>query len=380
MKYLDFLYGTLDIKENIMPLLQCKEVARLHDISLSAVPPIFLPCGNISSRFEHSLGVAHLAKILCKREGFGKFSAVLPLAALLHDAGHPPFSHISDVFLEEVTGKRHEQFAEDVLKHSEIREIAEGFGFSMGEITGVIKGKGTAGELINGSIDLDNIDNSLRYGMSGGIIGKMYLPKKILNAFIQRDGVLFLDKKYAGEIRKWESCRKLVYDFVYGDGNISPESMLFRAIALAFEDGEIQKDFFSKTDGEALRYLENECNPAAGSLIKDLKSWRFYRKAFELKVRNPADSFKKEYTGLKGRKAISEFIGSILNIEERKICVTSARLTGTKNIHMPFLDGNSVLENRKTKPEEYVVKIFVDPSAKINNDKLEREMKKLLHA
>src|SRR3989344_9426960 len=99
--YTDPLYGALEISPAETELFQTPELARLRDISLSAVPTIMLPWGKIASRFEHSVGVAHLAKLVMEKSQFADIGIDLVFAGLLHDIGSPPFSHLTEIFLEE---------------------------------------------------------------------------------------------------------------------------------------------------------------------------------------------------------------------------------------------------------------------------------------
>ena len=99
MYYLDPLYGQKEISNKEFSLFQTKALTRLRDVSLSAVLPLALPSGMVASRFEHSVGVAFLTKKLCQKKPFSKIKDNLYLAALLHDIGSPPFSHLSDFSL-----------------------------------------------------------------------------------------------------------------------------------------------------------------------------------------------------------------------------------------------------------------------------------------
>lgn len=104
-----------EAKENIvLQLLDTPEMQRMRRIRQLGFSFMTYP-GAEHSRFVHSLGVAYtvkrIIKILQEKDETGiitKFSEedyLLALcAALLHDAGHGPFSHV----LESITGVKHE--------------------------------------------------------------------------------------------------------------------------------------------------------------------------------------------------------------------------------------------------------------------------------
>lgn len=73
---------------------------RLRGIRQLAMAHLVYP-GALHTRFDHSLGVCHVAGLLAEQLGLlnGEVETVR-LAALLHDLGHGPFSHISEHLLE----------------------------------------------------------------------------------------------------------------------------------------------------------------------------------------------------------------------------------------------------------------------------------------
>ena len=79
---------------------QMQRLRGLNQLGLSNY--VYIPATH--TRFEHSLGVAHLAQTLCenlrrrqpKLEITAKDVVCVKLAGLLHDLGHGPFSHLYD--------------------------------------------------------------------------------------------------------------------------------------------------------------------------------------------------------------------------------------------------------------------------------------------
>lgn len=102
----------------MLDLVNTREVQRLRRIKQMGVTELVFPGAN-HSRFAHSLGVLHVAKLFL--EQFERVSgqplpqeqrAFLLAAALLHDVGHGPFSHA----FEQVTGQWHEAFTRAILQ------------------------------------------------------------------------------------------------------------------------------------------------------------------------------------------------------------------------------------------------------------------------
>mmetsp|Transcript_1599 Transcript_1599/g.3568 ORF Transcript_1599/g.3568 Transcript_1599/m.3568 type:complete len:798 (+) Transcript_1599:132-2525(+) len=103
---MDEVHRSIDLKEPVIQMfLNSKYYQRLSRIK--QLGSCFLVYrGATHTRFEHSLGVAHLAKKLCEAiaerqpnlHTTKKDILCVTLAALCHDLGHGPFSHIFEVF------------------------------------------------------------------------------------------------------------------------------------------------------------------------------------------------------------------------------------------------------------------------------------------
>lgn len=83
------------------------------------------------SRFAHSIGVMHTARLFLDRiKDIGLAltdddKTVVLAAALLHDVGHGPFSHA----FEKITGDKHERRTEEIIKDdsTEVNKVLRGF-------------------------------------------------------------------------------------------------------------------------------------------------------------------------------------------------------------------------------------------------------------
>lgn len=142
------------------------------------------------SRFTHSLGAFHLAarmiaKLRLDYEISDHEQTAVRVAALLHDIGHGPFSHV----IESILGFHHEQFSIEAILS---RETGIGMKLSAfspdlaNDIAAIIRGdfrRRALGQLVSSQLDVDRMDyllrDSLMTGAKYGIFDLEWIIKSI---------------------------------------------------------------------------------------------------------------------------------------------------------------------------------------------------------
>lgn len=329
--YVDSLYGSIKGLEDYEELLKLEPLKRIDGISLAAVMPEFKLKPPIDSRLKHSIGVFHLSSFVTWQEPLKELKQLIELSSLLHDVGHPPFSHLSDPYLEEVLGKRHELFAEEFIAKTEVADFINARSFRPEEVTGFINGRRKPfSDLISGSIDLDNLDNTQRYGLQLGILKKMfYNSERISSSFYFNGNSFQIKSKAKSQILQWEKVRELVYDEVYSDANLYFGSLLRKSLDLLLEADALEKDFFYLNDKQALGFLsQNELTRETISFQKNGLKKRFFELSFDNEIH------------LRQRLETDRKIASLLGIKESLISIETILDNRNKQIHIPF-DDNS---------------------------------------
>lgn len=356
----DRFYGKIDFDQADLKLFQTEEIARLRHVSHSAVPTWSIPVGTCASKFEHSVGVWHLAKIISQKPEFQQISRDLQFAALAHDIGTPPFSHASEYFMTTVFGKNHEDFVDEIMGESEFSEEVVNQGGNLGRIESFIKGEDEH-KLINGSIDLDNLDTSLRYGVSIGLINELpYSPEKLAEALTIIDGKLTIQHGNHEEIYGWERTRQVIYNFVYSHANLASGMMLSRALDFARREGKLTFDYFRMTDAQAHDYLLNHCNSKTQLIMERVNKWQYYPRIFNYSTRSPSTKTKDLFLNSDNRWVVSDEISRELNIPPEDISVFMGKDKGFKKIEIPILDGdNSTKEHHPTSKPKFMAQVYV---------------------
>jgi len=112
----DGLYGRITFPKIIKSLLTCPGILRLREIRLGNVPFISFPSFSSCTRFEHSIGVCHLAEIAANNLCLdAKEKIQLMIACLYHDVATPPFAHATEDILKRKFNFDHEQHLHDLI-------------------------------------------------------------------------------------------------------------------------------------------------------------------------------------------------------------------------------------------------------------------------
>ncbi|MEM8873407.1 MAG: HD domain-containing protein [Planctomycetota bacterium] len=163
-----------DTEGLLFELLNARESQRLRRIRQLGMASLAYP-GADHSRYSHSLGVMQTARRMLDRlERNHAIDAedrkIALCAALLHDLGHGPFSHV----FERVTGIHHERLSARVINDptTEVHQLLISHDKSLPErITDLLAGpepRTFLGDLISSQLDADRIDYLLRDNLMTG--------------------------------------------------------------------------------------------------------------------------------------------------------------------------------------------------------------------
>ena len=173
----------------IRSLLNTREVQRLRRVRQLGLASLAFP-GAEHTRFSHAVGTAHVMQALLRR--IDACSDELPAdqrlddearaeglaAALLHDLGHGPFSHLFEEVLPHA--KRHEQWTLEILldPSTEVHQALESISAGMAErVAGLLSGNYRLGYLsqsVSGTLDVDRADYLLRDSHMTGVRYGLY--------------------------------------------------------------------------------------------------------------------------------------------------------------------------------------------------------------
>ena len=205
--------------------------------------------GAESSRFTHSLGVLHLARLALnhlvrQHPELEAHRGVLLAAALLHDVGHGPLSHSG----EEMYGLHHESWSGRLIReHPALRDPLEAYQRGSAEAVADLLEHGRYANaaikaLVSSQLDCDRLDYLLRDSHStGASYGQLDLERILASFTLAPDGSLALHPKGLMAVEHYLVVRNLMYRSVYNHRlNVVCNWLLNQAIANARRLGPAQ--------------------------------------------------------------------------------------------------------------------------------------------
>ena len=210
----DSVHDHIEISGVAEALLDTPTVQRLRHISQLGTVQLVYPSAN-HTRFEHSLGVYHLADRALAELGIeGRQAERIRAAALLHDVGHGPFSHNIEDLTYRKTGKYHDDVGE-LLASGAVGEILREHDLDPAHIAGLVAGEGQFGQLVSGELDVDRMDYLVRDAHHTGVPYGTIDAERLLRELTFVDNELVLA---AGNVQTAESlllARALMNPTVY---------------------------------------------------------------------------------------------------------------------------------------------------------------------
>jgi len=206
----------------IMELIDSPAFQRLRRIKqLGAAALLFH--GAEASRFTHSIGVFCIARKIYKRlveskSSFYENKFILYGAALLHDLGHGPLSHTSEVLFEH----NHEYWSKNLVEnYSPISSILKKYGDDLPRQIGeLFESKQIFSKplktLISSEIDCDRLDYLLRDSYNTGTKYGLVDLERIISALtFAPDGNIAIKPKGVIAIEHFLVLRNLMYRTIY---------------------------------------------------------------------------------------------------------------------------------------------------------------------
>lgn len=252
----DAIHGLIRMTPKEWEVIGTFAFQRLRGIQQLAMTNLVYPSAR-HSRFEHSIGACHVAGRIAKKLEL-ESEELVRLAALVHDIGHGPFSHVS----EEVM-KKHEYVSAAVVRHD--ASVRTALGDDMADHiadllvqAGTGKKRSIERDIIAGPADADKFDYLLRDSFFCGVEYGRYDLDKVIEAARRAEEYADVwalgfheDAVYA--LEEMVLARHHMHRQVYGHKTrLATDLMLVRAMKLGIEEGVLPKETFAPPDDAEL--------------------------------------------------------------------------------------------------------------------------------
>ncbi len=294
--------GSVLLTKEVRKIIDTPQFQRLKGVRQLGPTYHVFPGAN-HTRFEHSLGVYHLAlKYLENLSRLNNFNEIckpidetikiITLSALLHDIGHYPYSHwIEELNLEELgfkNFKKHEDRAADIIKECKISQyIEDEWKVELTNIIDLIKSKHKRDKrerfmtsIISSIIDIDKVDYLRRDSIHCGVDYGLGIDlQRLLNSLHISDktGRIGLTHKGRTCLLSIITCRIIMYQQIYWHKTVRACDAMFKRFFYEFitRNNVSMKELntlMNLTDDQFIDNLYNEFKSQTGNSDSELLS------------------------------------------------------------------------------------------------------------
>jgi HD superfamily phosphohydrolase len=289
----DPIHGYVRISLTERSVIDTEPVQRLKRIRQLAGSEFVYPAAN-HTRFEHVIGAMHLAGTLAEALPVDlprHQREQLRLAALLHDIGHGPFSHVFEPLLAKYLGKRHEDFVPWLVNETDIAEKLEAAGFDASTLGRLAIGKlanrkrAYLDQIISSSVDVDKMDYVVRDSFHTGAGYGSFDVHRLLYAMDIIDNGLSVDGSAVATLESFLLARFESFRTIYfHKASRAVQIMMVRALEVARDelrllDFDGPEDYLKLDDYKVWTELK-ECKKSR-KIMKDLEARRLLKCAYE---------------------------------------------------------------------------------------------------
>ncbi|PDH25969.1 MAG: hypothetical protein CND85_03825 [Marine Group II euryarchaeote MED-G33] len=225
----DNVHRDIVLDDDISRLVDTRTFQRLRDVKQLATCHYVFPTAT-HTRFVHSLGAQHLAGVLLEHLEKVNPGQITPedarlvrYAALLHDIGHPPFSHALENDRVFANYHHHEKWGRMILEDpdNDLRQVLidlvgeDGLARMFSILDGTCEFP-VLHEIVSSQLDVDRLDYLMRDQINTGAkIGTFDVFRIFRSLRIGEDGHLTVTSSGVAEVESYLMMRYHMYHNVY---------------------------------------------------------------------------------------------------------------------------------------------------------------------
>lgn len=193
----DPIHNFVALTEEEVKLVGTPLLQRLRRVRQLAMAYLVYP-GALHTRFDHTVGVCHMAGLMAEQLRLDDHERrLVRLAALLHDVGHGPFSHVSENVLaryakaeslpaNQKKDKIHEVITSHLVRTSEsvVHLIGQDACNQIAKVLAKGHGQPVVRSIVSGPLDADKQDYLLRDSYFCGVPYGVFDPHQLHRSFV----------------------------------------------------------------------------------------------------------------------------------------------------------------------------------------------------
>jgi uncharacterized protein len=257
LKFRDPVHNFIRFDGEEVALINLDVIQRLRGIRQLAMASLVYP-GALHTRFDHTLGVAHVAGQMADELRLDQDERrLVRWAALLHDIGHGPFSHVSEYALDRFADRdvlredlKQEKIHEVITNHlirtheSILRNLGQARCDAVAKLLSKGLGEPVLKAVVSGPLDADKQDyllrDSLFAGVNYGVFDIHQLQRSLACEEIDGQKELVIRRDGVHAVEQFVMAKYYLTTMVYRHKvRLITDQMIARAIALGIERDEI---------------------------------------------------------------------------------------------------------------------------------------------
>ncbi|MCK9323641.1 MAG: HD domain-containing protein [Candidatus Methanomethylophilaceae archaeon] len=390
----DPVHGNIKVNGVFLDILDRHEMQRLRSVKQLDFGYLVFPGAN-HTRFEHSLGVYHLAGSMADAIGLSeKDSMTVRAAGMLHDICHAPYSHTLEEIIEERTGLDHMGLARKLIKGKirtyrqqdedlfgstgPISELLEKEGIDSDLVCDLIaypvsKNKGLedfgknahhsyfpskdyAHQIIHGPVDADQMDYLVRDAHYTGVSLGMIDIERLLSTMRVFNDRIVIERGGSAAAEGLMVSRSLMYTSVYYHKTVRiAKTMITKAVEASALD---VSDAYTWSDSDLIEALTEE-GGIPSRLARSVQNRMLYKNVLTKFSEDTNDETAKllaQYSKYRERKQLEQEVADKAGVDISEVAIdmpSSSTLLSKINIgktNVSILDDGKVRSLTRTSP------------------------------
>ncbi len=320
----DSIHKDIMVTDTERTVIDSPPMQRLRRIRQLGMTSLVYPSAT-HTRFEHSLGAMHIAGNLCNSLGFSEEdTAHVRMAALLHDVGHFPFSHLLDDRGLLGKNRNHAALGAEKIK-KDFAELLGANNIDAKRVAMIARGEGRFGSLLSGGIDIDKMDYLVRDAHFTGVAYGMVDLTRLYHTAKFNGGLAF-EQKALRNIESVVVSRFMMFQSVYLHPTVrSVDSMFVRAVENAIEKKALSPHDLECMDDTDIISTLRKNKDKARLFVEALDKRNLYKIASEITSNDIDDALRKKLEKIeldpKKQRQLSDALAARLGLLEEQVLV-----------------------------------------------------------